>query len=365
MARGLSLPLLVASVAAYSFTASPASDLQPLFGIVAPYLGADVSTSFSVPSVSPSFYLWLHGDTLLGAFNGSAREWSGLMPRNSVGVLNVSSTGSVLSSTEAHFIRPGAGNALHDGFWSPPGNKSQWYWPTAGLTLNGRAYVAAMRMEMGPPGLFPFQYAGWDIISLGAPTSADPLEWASPSISTLPHINATFSVGNAVMDGGDGYIYMMGTTGSPASAIMTRISEASFESAAWDGLQYFTRGAWSSFDARVPPDTLFDIAPSEATLVRHALGFFYILTVNTFVSDSVMIRTAPRPEGPWTDNVPFYKIPADQLSGGAFCYAGKAHPGSFPHLPATRHSPHHQSTYSVHSRSPPSPPRPTPPRVYT
>jgi hypothetical protein len=322
------MALLVACATAYSFTATPASELQPLFNVAAPYLGADVSTSFNVPSVSPSFYLWLHGDTLLGTIKNNARVWDGKMPRNSVGVLNVSADGSVLSAAEAHFIRPGAGNALHDGYWSPT-NSQQWYWPTAGLTVNGRAYVAAMRMEMGPPGIFPFQYAGWDILSIGAPTSANPLQWDPPSISTLPHINATFSVGNAVTDGGDGFIYLMGTSGSPATAFMTRISDASFESAAWADLQYYTRGVWAPFEPNVPPDELFDVAPSEATLVRHALGFFYILTVNTFISDSVMIRTAPRPEGPWTANVPFYQIPADQLAGGAFCYAGKAHPGSF------------------------------------
>jgi hypothetical protein len=40
--------------------------------------------------------------------------------------------------------------------------------------------------------------------------------------------------------------------------------------------------------------------------------------------NNVAIRTAPKPEGPWTADVMLYNITA--LSGGGLAYAGVAHP---------------------------------------
>lgn len=130
-----------------------------------------------------------------------------------------------------------------------------------------------MRMEDGPPGLFPFQMAGWDVLDLGSPTSADPLAWPLPATTTLPHINNTFSVGNAVALDGDGFVYLLG--GNGRAALMARIGEADFARAAWDALRFYTRGAWAPFDADTAPDALFDFVPSEATLVHHVAGFWY------------------------------------------------------------------------------------------
>ena len=318
--------IFLCTASSWTFSSTPASDLQPLFSITPPYLGADVSTSFNIPSLGTNFYLWLHGDTILGTFINGTRQWNGKMPRNSVGVLNVSSI-AITSRSEAHYIREGAGNALHDGFWSPPNNPKQWYWPVSGVAVRGRAYVFAMRMEMGPPGLFPFQYAGYDVIALGTPTSADPLEWPLPTITTFPHINTTFSFGSAVTLS-DGYVYLLGGGGATGnSAMMVRIDEESFELAAWENLTFYTKGEWTLFNhLNTPPDTLFEFVPSETTLVYHSLGFWYILIVNTFISQSVMIRTAPAPQGPWSDMIGIYALPTDILSGGAFCYAPKSHP---------------------------------------
>lgn len=112
--RVLCVLSIITTTHTFSFSATPASDLQPLFSIAAPYLGADVSTSFNIPSLGPSFFLWLHGDTLTGTFARGARSVSG-MPRNSVGVLNVSA-GAPASPAELLAIRAGSGDALHDGF---------------------------------------------------------------------------------------------------------------------------------------------------------------------------------------------------------------------------------------------------------
>lgn len=74
-----------------SFSSSPAADLQPLFDVDPPWLGADVATSLPLGGITGS-YLWLHGDTLYGHMFGGSRVVTA-MPRNSVAVLNVSANG--------------------------------------------------------------------------------------------------------------------------------------------------------------------------------------------------------------------------------------------------------------------------------
>ena len=56
------------------------------------------------------------------------------------------------------------------------------------------------------------------------------------------------------------------------------------------------------------------------------LKSWVVVVVNTFISNSAMIRTAPALTGPWSALTPVFDIPAEQLAGGAFCYAGKMHP---------------------------------------
>lgn len=332
--RTLTLVVLLAvalPAAAWTFTAAAASDLQPAFNIAAPWLGADVSTSVPLGAL-PGTFLWLHGDTLTGRMVNGVRAVSG-MPRNSIAVVNVSATGA-LASGVAHYLPVPHGDARHDGWWSPTHNLSQWYWPTVGLVVGGDTYVIAMRVEDANAGsLFPFATAGMDVLALGRPTSADPRTWRAPVVSTLPPVNATFGLGSAAALA-HGFVYILGSCGSDGrSAMMARIDATAFAAAAsagaaadWGALRYLTRGAWAPLDARVQPDALFAFVPSETTLFWHdTLQLWYVVVANTFVSRSVYFITAPAIEGPWT-STDVYAIPEEQLSGGAFCYAGKAHP---------------------------------------
>jgi hypothetical protein len=220
---------------------------------------------------------------------------------------------------------------VHVGFFTPPGgNESQWYWPTAGAAYNGSVYVFAYRMAPSDAPLFAFQTVGIDVLSLGAPApGSDPLTWPPPAVAPLPNINNTFTIGNAVaVSEVDGFLYLLGGSGNPQSAIMARVPLAGLVALDWAGLQYWTgeAGDWQAWGCGMAPALLFDDVPSETTLQFHpALGAWFIVVANTFLSDSVCLRTAPAVTGPWSDPVPVYPIPPAYTDGG-FCYAGKAHP---------------------------------------
>ncbi len=84
--------------------------------------------------------------------------------------------------------------------------------------------VIAMRVADGPPGLFPFEVVGMDVLGLGAsPLSSqdqDPSDWpvAAP-VSLAPYLGANLTLGNAVMfSAKDNMVYLYGSyRGAPRS----------------------------------------------------------------------------------------------------------------------------------------------------
>jgi hypothetical protein len=323
---------------AVSFTGVLATDLEPLFQIDAPWLGADIATSLPLAG-HPGTYLWLHGDTLIGSVDGQGNRVVDGMPRNSLALLNVSSASGHPTSPYAHFISSNSSDPVHHGFFSPP-NASQWYWPIAGASLPGGetplTIVIADRMEMAGSGLFPFATAGIDVIYIPSPSCCDPLAWpANPEILTIPHMNNSFNVGAAAALGTDGgnatdpYLYLLGS-GNDGGQIISRVLVADAAAGQWDGVEYWLgegSGGWEGFSPSLPPPaTLFTPACSETSLAfSAALGLFWIPIANTFAYNAVGIRTAPAVTGPWSDFIPVYPIPSSLTEGGAFCYAGKAH----------------------------------------
>jgi hypothetical protein len=104
------LAMLVSVIAAVAvaqptLTGAPATDLQPLFNIAPPWLGADVATSIPLDcgAAAPTGTvrsLWLHGDTLVGNMTSDGeRSMAGLtMPRNSVATLTSNATSGAAAS---------------------------------------------------------------------------------------------------------------------------------------------------------------------------------------------------------------------------------------------------------------------------
>jgi len=188
-----------------------------------------------------------------------------------------------------------------------------------------------MRVEPGPPGLFPFKLAGTDVLSLGpaGDLSDDPLQWPTPSISRLPFTSANVTLGNAVgLSTADGHVYILGGfSGDARAAFMARIPMGALLVGEWGTLTaWTTRGEWESLESDPPLQQLFDFVPSESTLTYHpSLKLWVILRVNTFLGNNVTLLSATLPEGPYFSQ-DIYAIPPEQLAGDAFCYAGKVHP---------------------------------------
>ena len=331
--------VLARASAAITIACAPAPEFQPLFAIQSTgnmsWLGADVCTSIPIDDNNRK-HLYLFGDTLVGRFVASGangtRQWHA-MPRNSVGVL-LTKEGGVPLTTLSHEWRIDSKNAQHVGFFSPPENASQWYWPQVGLRVLNRSYVIGWRMEPANDPLFAFATAGIDVIALPADSDSynSPLDWPVPFVTTTigSYISNNFTIGNAVAyDESDGFVYLLGGEGSPASAIMARISGASFVAQRWSELAFLAEdgATWIPYAPTNKLKHLFGFVPSECTLTYvPALSAWAIVTANTFLGNSITLQTAPKPYGPFSPSQNIYEIPPAMREAGAFCFAAKVHP---------------------------------------
>jgi len=195
-----------------------------------------------------------------------------------------------------------------------------------------------MRMHSAGGGLFPFAMAGMDVLELRA-AGDDPLAWpAAALVSTTARFQrANFTLGcAAAYDAAAGVVYLLGAAGAQQSAVAARLPAAGLAAGDWAALEYWMpSGAWAAAPADGAPPAaqpLFAFMPSEATLVWHPfMQLWYVVVANTFVYGAdIVLRTAPAVTGPWSDELRVYSVPASMLAGGAFCYAGKAHPELSP-----------------------------------
>jgi hypothetical protein len=331
------LAQLAPAVAAFNFVASPALDLQPLFLQNGSWIGADIATSTPI-NAAGTRSLWLFGDTVLGSMNASGVRSISAMPRNSVGVIDVQ--GGVPSDGLSHTWRYNASEPVHVGFFSPS-NLSSWYWPTGAAYASSTVFIVAYEVAPDPSSpLFSFQTVGMHILSWNESdlVSNDPLDWPVPSVCAIPHMNNTFTIGNAIAialdeDGsGARFVYLMGASGNPGQGIMGRWLLSDMMACSTDSIQYWAASSgggpsWQAWSPSMQPVLLFEFAPSETTLQYHsALQQWFFLTANTFISHDILISTAPKLTGPWSGATPLYSLPASDWDQGTFCYAAKSHP---------------------------------------
>lgn len=252
--------------------ASPAPDYEPLFDRDAGWTGADAAYSVDL---GQGRVLWLFGDTWIDRYGPSPK-----MIRNSIAVQRGD---AVDFGTTEHF--------------KPPDGKG-WMWPWAAFTLRGRVYVFVNQFEeAGRSDVWNFKYVRTWLAS------------ADPADLKFDYTPAPDNTGvAAVVDGQT--VWVFGTIEKhPDRAWVVR---------------KFEHGRFSD-----PSEPLFWGAGAEGSVSKHA-GRFIALYTELGMSDKIMMRTAPQPDGPWSDAKVVYTCPEAAWDPTYFCYAAKAHPELFP-----------------------------------
>ena len=263
--------------------------------------------------------LWLFGDTLIRAGNGSDRSRAHLS-RNSVGI----QTGSDPSAASMVFFW--RQTVAHKPASFFPESEKKWFWPGDGIRLGNRLLVFLSRIAPFDNDL-GFAVTGWHAQLVDNP-DAPPERWQTAEVRKDPGAFA-IALGTGGVLHRKGYLYAYGTGQGGNRAYVARwkadlawagdLREPEWWCGAGPGWQKA-----SQMDSR--PAVLFTDAQAE-------FGVHFDPRINQFVQIQTIgfgaaelgWRIASRPEGPWGRLTGFYS-PEEMSIPGVLIYAAKSHP---------------------------------------
>jgi hypothetical protein len=176
-----------------------------------------------------------------------------------------------------------------------------------------------------------FETCGTDLARVSG-LENDPQQWSVayfPLVSDGVH---AYPSATAVVDGEYVYLFALHEA-APRPMLLTRIPLSGLDSPAGH-LQYLSKsGHWKP--GLTPADAMHVMKQGNTELtVRYHPGlkkWIAILNYPKLFSDQIIVRTASRLEGPWSEGKVIYRIPEMQKGSpgydkDTFCYAAKEHP---------------------------------------
>jgi hypothetical protein len=299
------------------------------------WLGAD--SAYSV-DLRGGRVLWLFGDTFLDpARDGSRTDGPNFFLHNSVALqtpVEDTSPYDLTRSALAFFHGPARAQAPTSYFAET--EQGDWFWPLHGARMpDGKLLLFRMRVSKISTG-FGFKVVAWDAIAIDEP-DADPSDWR-PRVLTSPDVAVTETLlgASVLIDGDYLYAYAARNRDDDHAISLARfaLSElATLREHALDDPEWYTARGYRRQSAGAVAQTL--IAEGQIEFSVHYAArlacFVQIQMRGLFVSDprtAIVMRTAPRPEGPWSAPRALWKpaAPPGTDASKLLAYAAKAHP---------------------------------------
>jgi hypothetical protein len=287
------------------------------------WLGADAAYSVSL---RPNESLWLFGDTFVAADPAAARGGADFL-RNSIGISACDSSGRWSIRYYWRIAESAAPRPFFDS-----GTDEYWYWPLDGFAHDGSVYVALAVMKNKPEKeLFSFQSVGVHLARISR-LSESPLEWMLEYrvLFEGEHLAPGSTI---VLDKDHAYFFAL--YDDPAARrrhmILTRLRTANLDDPEAH-LEYLARdGAWRTGVGAADARVVIESGHSEMSVRFHpVLDQWIAVSDGGFLSDRIMVRTAPALTGPWSSARPIHRFP--EMSPGTssydedtWCYAVKEH----------------------------------------
>jgi hypothetical protein len=302
--------------------AVPDAALNAKFRQTDGWLGAD--GSFSVRT-SDKRTLWLFSDTWVGSVRDGKRKPT-TMVNNTIGVQD----GHGPDAKVAFHIQKDE-KGKHVAFFTPPDGKG-WFWLFAGHHADGKLHVFLPRMDKsGTGGAFGFK--GIDVwLGTVSNPGDEPTKWKI-TYAKMPFADVTgekqrFAFGTSVLTVGD-HAYVYGYEETPAKPFPTRkllvarVPKGKLSDfGTW---RFYANGEWKK-DVKDATASAGGLGAEFSASYVPGLKQYALVYTENGLSDRVVGRFAPSPEGPWGDPVLLYTCPEMKQDKKNFTYAGKAHP---------------------------------------
>jgi hypothetical protein len=301
------LTIATATVAiAQMGTAWPEAD--KLFHSDPRWLGAD--GAFSI-DLGGGRVLWMFGDTFVARKRGDTRT-SAAFVRNTVAI----QTGYDPSHASIKFYWRTGSDGPHEIFES---EKSIWMWPSSGIRIGSTLLLFCSRVRPDrAKNSLGFQAAGWVAYRVTNPDE-EPTAW---TLQKVVEEHDKVSMASAVLREG-GFVYLLGVSEPEHDLYLARLSIEAFDQDKFDALEWWSGGEWRVTKSKRRP-VIHEAGP-EASVQRDPRGGGF-LEINSqgFGATDIVMRRAPRLEGPWGAPQEVYR-PPESHTPDAFVYAGKSH----------------------------------------
>ena len=311
-----------------AWAASPDSACTPNFtlqqGQPLGWLGADAAYSIPLPDGRD---VWIFGDTLYGekrVVNGDTPQ----MVRNSIGI----STCKAGHWNLTYVIRKDAQG--HPQSFFPPRVANTWYWALDGFVSGRDLWVTLLCVRNLPNAKFQamgFETCGTDLAHISSP-GPDPQKWKMQILPLVADGAHAYPSATAVVSGKDAYLFALKESGT-RPLLATRIPLKGLDDPAAH-LQYLASdGAWEQGFAPQNAMPVMKQGSPELSIRYHPElhRWLAVMFAPGQLSSTILLRTAPKLTGPWTEGQSIFQVPEMQPGNprydkDTFCYAGKEHP---------------------------------------
>jgi len=286
------------------------------------WTGGDIAASVGL---SGSRVLWLFGDSWIGPVVAGRHE-DAVMIHNAIAIQRgtAPAAGNVTFYYKNKDGRPVA-------FFSPPDATGKLWLTGGGIhTVDGLFLVAAQVVSKpDDTSVFGFEtVANW-LIHIKNPQQA-PEDWHW-RMSKIPFFRR-FADGGDISFGApqfihNGYFYIYGSAlrRETANRYMVLARAPADRLTDFAGWEFFHQGRWLKNCKQ--PTYLCDHFGAEYSVSYQPLLKKYVAVYSKDgLSAEIHLRTAGKPEGPWSNPVLIYTAPEETWSDDYFCYAAKAHP---------------------------------------
>jgi hypothetical protein len=292
-------------------SASAWPEAERIFHSDPQWLGSDGAFSIDLGN---GRVFWSFGDTLVARKLGDTRKNAAFV-HNTVAI----ETGYDPSTAAMKFYwRKGSHMEIFPS--EGPSKNRRWMWPAHGIRLGDKLIVFCSVIATNPDKKsLGFQGAGSTAFLIENP-DAEPTAWKMRRVLTD---ESKVSLGSAVVRNGDFlYIFCESEAEPVHSIFLARWATASVAAGKFDEMEWWSGSDWAGKQSRRP--VMHGVA-SELSVQAGGHGGFIEVNSQGFGATDIVMRTAPRLEGPWSELKKIYRPPESDWKD-PFVYAGKAHP---------------------------------------
>jgi hypothetical protein len=299
--------ILAIAACARAQVASAWPEANKLFRSDPQWLGSDGGFSIDLGN---GRVFWSFGDTLVARKPGGTRKNAAFV-RNTAAI----QTGYDPSTASMKFFwRKGSHMEIF------PSEGKIWMWPAHGFRLGNKLIVFCSRIATNPDkNSFGFQGVGSSAFLIDNP-DAEPTAWKMRNVLTMP---GKVMLGSAVVIGGD-FIYIFCESEAPPihDIFLARWRTADVNAGKFPAPEWWSGESWGGEQIRRP--VMHEVS-SEISVQADGNGGFIEVNSHGWGGTDIVMRRAPRLEGPWSGPQKLYRPPESDVKD-VLVYAGKSHP---------------------------------------